>query len=141
MKFHIKWIVHFLYATINPMQKPTWIVFDVGGVLLDWQRSSAAVADYLGVSHDTLLNTMFSHAPEMNIGAISPQTGWEIILKELNYDPQEVIRQWRHKEFWLPDILQLAKDLHHNEYRLAILTNSWLGLTDETDQSHSCLRN
>src|SRR3981081_268531 len=108
--------------------KPTWIVFDVGGVLLDWYRSSAALAKYLGVSHEQLLNTMFSHAPKMNIGVISPQEGWKIILEELGqgtkYKPNDIIRKWRDKRFWIPDTLALVRDLHDNNYRLATFTDS-----------------
>lgn len=119
--------------------KPTWIVFDVGGVLLDWFQSSAALAEYLGVSHEQLLNIMFSHAPKMNIGVISPQEGWKIILKELGqgtkHEPNEIIRKWRDKKFWIPETLQVARDLHNSGYRLATFTNSWLGLGDEPDKT------
>jgi len=116
--------------------KPQWIVFDVGGVLLDWERSSAALAKKLGVEHGLLLETMFSYAPKMNIGLMSPEDGWKQILTDLgkSYDPLEAIRSWRSTDFWIQDSLKLASELHAAGYKLAIFTNSWLGLEDETDK-------
>ncbi len=122
---------------MDSMNKPQWIVFDVGGVLLDWERSSAALAKKLGVDYGLLLETTFSYAPKMNIGLMSPEDGWNQILAELNRpgNPLEAIRSWRNKEFWIQDSLKLATDLYAAGYKLAIFTNSWLGLEDEPDKT------
>ncbi len=120
------------------MQKPKWVLFDVGGVLLDWRRSSASLAKELGVTHDRLLEVMFTYAPMMNIGVISPQEGWQKILNDLgeSMDPQTAIELWRNKPFWLKDSLTLIRDLYDASYKLAIFTNSWLGLRiDGKDRS------
>lgn len=116
------------------MQKTEWVLFDVGGVLLDWRRSSAALADFLKVDYGTLLDTMFMHAPLMNVGTITPQEGWERILQGLgkgDQDSQEAILRWRGKEFWLADTLKLVQELHDAGYKLAVLSNSWLGLSND----------
>lgn len=115
------------------MVKPRWVVFDVGGVLLDWERSSAALAKELGVDHGLLLKTMFFYAPKMNIGLMGPENGWKKILADLNKngDPLEAIRSWRNREFWIQDSLELVSELHSAGYKLAIFTNSWLGLQDD----------
>lgn len=120
------------------MQKTEWVLFDVGGVLLDWRRSSAALADFLEVDHGTLLDTMFTHAPLMNVGTITPQEGWKRILRDLGHDghdPQETILRWRAKEFWLADTLKLVQELHNAGYRLAVFSNSWLGLSNDPNDS------
>ena len=116
--------------------KPKWIVFDVGGVLLDWERSSAALAKKFGVDHSLLLETVFSYAPKMNIGLMSPEDGWKQILIDIGMpgDPLEAIRRWRSTDFWIQDSLKLASELHAAGYKMAIFTNSWLGLEDELDK-------
>jgi HAD superfamily hydrolase (TIGR01509 family) len=82
---------------------------------------------------------MFSHAPKMNIGAISPEAGWQVILKELGKEklitPLGAIHFWRQEKFWLGDTLKTVQTLHDKGYKLAIFTNSWLGLGDEPDKS------
>jgi FMN phosphatase YigB (HAD superfamily) len=120
------------------MQKPQWILFDVGGVLLDWRRSSASLAQKLGVTHDQLLDVIFAYAPQMNIGTISPQEGWHKILSDLgkSMEPQTAIDLWRSEPFWVKKSLTLIRDLHGANYELAILSNSWLGLCiDGSDQA------
>src|SRR5690349_16664820 len=101
------------------MQKIEWILFDVGGVLLDWKLSSGSLADELGIDQGDLLDAMFAHAPLMNVGTITPQEGWKRILSDLNksdYNPQDIILRWRDKKFWLADTLQLVRDLHDAGY-------------------------
>jgi HAD superfamily hydrolase (TIGR01509 family) len=74
----------------------------------------------------------------MNVGLMTPQAGWRLILRDLHregYDPDEIIRLWRKRDFWLRESLATVRALHTAGYRLAILTNSWLGLTDEADKS------
>ncbi len=114
--------------------KPKWVVFDVGGVLLDWVKSSDYLASRVDVSQEVLLETMFSYALKMNIGLLDAREGWEKILKDLDrevMEPIEAIRHWRDKRFWIQDSLELASELHKANYKLAIFTNSWLGLEDE----------
>lgn len=120
------------------MQKIDWVLFDVGGVLLDWRVSSAALAEFLEVEHGVLLDAMFSHAPLMNVGTISPQEGWKRILADLDkseHDPQDIILRWRDKKFWLKDTLQLVQELHDAGYKLAVFSNSWLGLSNDPNES------
>lgn len=117
------------------MKKPTWIVFDVGDVLLDWKSSSKNLADFLGVTQDELLDALFTYADEMFVGRISPVDGWAKVLKKLGKynDPWEIILRWRDKSFWLEPTLLLVKDLHNRGYSLALMSNSWLGLTEKKD--------
>jgi FMN phosphatase YigB (HAD superfamily) len=120
------------------MHKPRWIIFDVGGVLLDWPSSSIATAEYLEVTHDELFDVLFDQTVEMSIGAkmnvgeISAHDGWTMVLKKLQKDrtPQDIIARWFANEYWLEDTLKLLQELHQAGYKLAIMSNSWLGLTD-----------
>jgi len=124
------------------MTKPTWIVFDVGGVLLDWPSSSTETAKHLGVTHDELFDVLFDQTIKMNIGTrmnlgeISAHEGWTIILKELKKEhaPADVISRWFAWEFWLEDTLRLLAELHDHGYKLAVMSNSWLGMNDPTQK-------
>jgi len=120
------------------MTKPTWIIFDVGGVLLDWPSSSTEAAKHLGVTHDELFDVLFDQTVKVNIGTrmslgeISAHEGWTMILKKLKKEhaPAEVISRWFAREFWLEDTLSLLTELHEHGYELAVMSNSWLGMND-----------
>lgn len=124
-------------------QKPTWIVFDVGGVLLDWRSSSTYVAnDILGLTRDQLFNVLYgfddsaSIGDRMNRGEFSAHEGWNLVFSELGipekYD--DVMTNWTASKFWANDTLRLVRELSSAGYKLAIMSNSWLGL-DKTDQT------
>jgi len=72
----------------------------------------------------------------MNIGLMSPEAGWKQILNDLGKpgDPLEAICSWRSTDFWIQDSLKLASELQAVGYKLAIFTNSWLGLEDEPNK-------
>ncbi len=120
-------------------RRPMWVVFDVGGVLLDWRSSLSAVAAELGITRDQLLGVLFGQSVPKNIGTamllgeIPAEAGWAVVLKRLaknGYDPAPVFAQTYAAKFWSRDTLKLAGVLHETGYKLAIMSNSWLGLTD-----------
>lgn len=110
--------------------KPIWILFDVGGVLLDWHSSSIGVANMLNVNHNVLLKILFRNANDMILGKISSNEGWKKILNKLSKksEPNKIVNLWRHKKYWPQDTLSLIRELYRAGYKLAILTNSWLNL-------------
>lgn len=121
------------------MKKPTWIIFDIGGVLLDWPTSSQAVADYLGVSKIMLFDTLFdqnvpmSIGAKMNVGELTTDEGWKMVLSSLGKEEcttQDILTQWCAQDFWYKDTLALLRELKDADYKLAVMSNSWLGLTD-----------
>lgn len=117
---------------MGAMIKPTWILFDVGDVLLNWQASSRHLAKQLGVEHTDLLDAIFKYADDMFVGNLDTVTGWELILKELGItqDPWEMVLAWRHTDFWFSESLRLVRKLEAAGYSMAIMTNSWLELND-----------
>ncbi len=111
------------------MVTPSWILFDVGVVLLDWPASSHDVAKRLKVPDEVLFSELKKIAYKMNIGEISPIEGWAIILNNLGSEVSaiEIIKSWSSPSYWHNDSLKLLKELSRNT-NIALLTNSWLGL-------------
>lgn len=109
-------------------KKPYWIIFDVGGVLLDWPSSAAAAATYLGLAHNELFDVLFNQTvkmsigAKMNIGEITAEDGWRMVLSEMKKEhaPEDIINRWYAREFWLEDTLKLIIELHKASYKLAI---------------------
>lgn len=121
------------------MQKPSWVIFDVGGVLLDWPSSSVATAKRLGITRDNLFDALYdqtvpvSIGAKMNTGEMTAEEGWAAVLERLGkteFTPEEIINGWYARDYWFDDSLKLVDDLHTAGYKLAIMSNSWLGLTN-----------
>lgn len=119
--------------------KPKWIIFDVGGVLLDWRSSSIVTAKALGVARDDLFEALYDQtAPvsigeKMNIGELTAEEGWSLVLKRLgntSLTPEQIISGWYARAYWFDETLKLVSDLYSAGYNMAIMSNSWLGLTN-----------
>lgn len=120
------------------MNKPEWVIFDVGGVLLDWLTSSTKVAEFLGVTRVELFDVVYDQNAKVSIGAkmdlgeMSAYNGWTEVSSYFNksHTPDEIISRWYAKEFWLEDTLRLLIELEDAGYELALMSNSWLGFTN-----------
>lgn len=123
--------------------RTTWIVFDVGGVLLDWMSSSNVFAEKLNLTHDELFSALYALevneniGASMNIGKISGQEGWDAVLAKFNKQLpfRDVVAAWTAESFWPQDTLKLIRELKEAGYKLAIFSNSWFGLTDSATQN------
>ncbi|HEU4966046.1 MAG TPA: hypothetical protein VFT53_01010 [Candidatus Saccharimonadales bacterium] len=51
------------------MVRLVWIIFDVGGVLLDWRSSLDAIGSELGIARNQLFDVLFNQSVNVNIGA------------------------------------------------------------------------
>jgi FMN phosphatase YigB (HAD superfamily) len=114
------------------MDKPSWILFDNGGVLLDWRSSLSVAAGRLGITLHELLNILFDERREPSIGVrmllgeITAEAGWGMVLKQLgkpDYTPADMLTLSYAKEYWLPDTLHLLTELKHAGYQMALMSN------------------
>lgn len=114
--------------------KPTWVVFDIGGVLFDWFASHREVAAFLGVSEGELQEKISPLKESLQLGKISAEDGWRKIIKELGSkrSAEEVLTLWTDQKNLLPSSLQLLQDLNQAGYHLAIFSNTWSGLIELT---------
>lgn len=114
------------------MEKPVWIVFDIGGVLWDWQDGLIRAAKYLKVTRDSLQKSFDKYDPLMETANLTPFEGWQDIIKDLNKNdnPDSVMRQWFSGCKWQPEPWKLVSEFKDRGFHLAALTNNWLGITN-----------
>jgi len=110
-----------------------WVVFDVGGVLLDWHGGVKNVSQYLNVDREKLLGSLGKIICQMEKGDISPVDGWQEIINDLDIkdSPKKVLKVWLDGCTWLPEVWELVKDLNDSVYKLAICSNNWRGITKD----------
>ena len=118
--------------------RTSWIVFDVGGVLLDWISSSDHFAEELKITHDQLFNALYAPGnsdnigTRMNLGQLSGQQGWDEVLSQfqIHLPFKSIVSDWVAEPYWPKDTLSLLRELKHKGYKMAVFSNSWFGLTD-----------
>jgi len=110
--------------------KPKWVVFDVGGVLLDWTGGLKKTAEYLKIDQKHLLNIFFKYSDAMELGQISPVVGWNKVLKDLHKNPEgkNIVKIWLSGCRWVESNMRLVKELKKAGYSLAVFSNNWIGI-------------
>ena len=64
------------------MSSVKYVVFDVGGVLLDWRGGLTAVATELNISEDSLLDFLLVYLKDLELGNITDDVFWKAVVEE-----------------------------------------------------------
>jgi FMN phosphatase YigB (HAD superfamily) len=109
------------------MIKPTWVIFDVGGVLFDFMKGFNAIQDYLGVDGDYVKSIIDSHVGSEERGSATLESVFTAILTPLGKisELDEVIAMWFNRKYWHEDTFKLMQELKNVGYHVAIMTNNW----------------
>lgn len=111
--------------------KPEWIIFDVGGVFLDWHACRDATLELLQIDLETLSPVFSKYIKQIELGEYTPQVGFGYILRDLNIDkdPEAVLAFWiDHLKPILPTFDLIDK--LSRQYKLGVCTNNWIGILD-----------
>lgn len=113
--------------------KPVWVVFDAGGVLFNFDKAITSASKYLGITKKEFLNSISIKSRKVEINKIHYKDAWREILSSLEMDHKtsDVLAILFDVEKYVPDTLSLVEELHDVGYSLAILTNTWYGVTKD----------
>jgi FMN phosphatase YigB (HAD superfamily) len=116
-------------------KKYEWVIFDLGGVLIDWKSALTEVAKVTNTSADDLHKFIISHIQELELGLIQEARFWQLYAKHANttFDWNTAQSKWVTSQIPVSSSLQLVKGLSQY-YNLAICTNNWLGVVEEQVQ-------
>lgn len=112
--------------------KPKCIVFDIGGVILDWHNCRRFTLKSLNISLEEFNPVFLKYLPLMELGKITPETAFEQILLDLksSKDPQETYHGWQSNIKPILCTRNLIDSLV-SKYDLAICTNTWINAYDK----------
>src|SRR3989338_5587419 len=113
--------------------KPTWVVFDAGGVLFNFDKAITSAAKYMGITKKEFLNAISIKSKKVEINKIHYKDAWREILSSLKMDHKtnDVLATLFDVGKYVPDTLSLVGELYNAGYYLAILTNTWYGITKD----------
>lgn len=113
--------------------KPTWVVFDAGGVLFDFEKALTLSAEYLGINRNKILSAILAKSKDAEINKKYYKDIWKEILLSLKIDDkiEETFSILFSPERYVLNTLLLVEELSNAGYRIAILTNTWSRVTRE----------
>ncbi|GIW69634.1 MAG: haloacid dehalogenase [Patescibacteria group bacterium] len=110
---------------------PKVIVFDVGGVLLNWRTGLNAISLLLNSPPEDVYMYLIDHLRDLELGHIDGETFWKHVAEDYKYkySPKNLAECWITERGRLSESWKLLKDLS-SLYRLAVCTNLWSGMFD-----------
>jgi HAD superfamily hydrolase (TIGR01509 family) len=108
-----------------------WVIFDLGGVILNFKGSFGGLSSALGIAQPLLEQSYYRHADLAACGMISTAEFWKRILNDVQPVNGAAIADY--EEFWtdnfaaIPETHALLRELS-GRYRLGIMSNTEFGV-------------
>lgn len=114
------------------MNRPEWVIFDLGGVVLNWLNCRDLTIKHLGFSLEEFNLVFGKYVIEMELGNITPLQGFTQILHELKKpdDPQTILNLWMNGLLQMDSTVELIQKLSLS-YKLGVCTNNWVGIVNQ----------
>ncbi len=112
-------------------QKPKVIIFDLGGVLIDWWDGFVALSKLVDAPAKELHMFLQKYLKELELGNMRQEDFWGIVAQTYNYNgsPYELQKTWIFSQTKIEPTWKLVEQLN-DKYRLFICTNNWLGTVE-----------
>lgn len=107
------------------------VLFDIGGVLVDWHMSwiTSEVSKRFEINEDILSDAFSKHLHELDSGKIQETTFWNKIADDVNSAPLKENTESLWNTYFRKnakpnqDIINLAKTISENSYTMGIISN------------------
>lgn len=113
-----------------PMQQIKFVYFDVGSVLIDWQKVFSTAAETNNLSVDEIGTVFDEYSDDITKGIISPAQFWQEVIKKYN------VKNANHYDFltsWVADYKPIAPTHSliqqiKSTYMIGLLSNIYSGM-------------
>lgn len=115
------------------MKRPVWVVFDVGGVIFDYQKAFTDIATYLEVEKEKISEKIASYRGDSERGGKLFDEILRETLKDIKkeHEYEKVYDLWWDVEKFLVGTKDVIIDLQKAGYKLAFFTNNWEGMHEK----------
>lgn len=119
-------------SPMNP-HKPTWVIFDVGGVLIDFSKALQETEAYLKVAPGSFTQNILKNLEEWEVGPKHYRQIVKEALIPLNCENQVdgASTVLFNIDRAVGDTLTLIQQVHAAGYKLGMLTNTWAGIIED----------
>jgi len=116
--------------------KPKVIVFDIGGVLLNWKILIPTIAQTLKISPDQFHEELKNNLSDLELGKRHQDEFWKYLCEKYDYkgDFIDLKTTWIEKQPIIKSGWELLKKVKENGYRVTCCTNNWIGTVERQIQ-------
>lgn len=110
-------------------EAPKIIVFDIGGVLLDWKALIPVIADKLKITVDQFHQELQVSLENLELGKSHQDYFWKYLCDKYSYKGnfQELKKIWIEEQPLIDSGWSLLKETINMGYKVACCTNNWIG--------------
>lgn len=119
-----------------------YIIYDVGGVLLDWKSGLRVVANKLSVPEQELLDFLLQYLDDLELGNITDDIFWKATKEHFKtvISAIELGNLWVTKQSRIDAGWNLVYQTQKMGYPLGIFTNNWLGVMENLIKNNNDFR-
>jgi FMN phosphatase YigB (HAD superfamily) len=110
-------------------ETPKIIVFDIGGVLLDWKALIPVIADKLKITLDQFHSELQKPLKDLELGKKHQDEFWKYLCDKYNYggEYQDLKKIWIEEQPLIDSGWSVLKESIESGYKVACCTNNWIG--------------
>ena len=117
----------FCYHNQVLSKKPKIIVFDIGGVLLNWKVVIPIISQLLNITQEIFFKELELHLKNLELAKTPQIDFWEYLAEKFNtsIDPDLLKKTWIEGQMRLEPSWNLLKKAKESGYRVGCCTNNW----------------
>lgn len=119
--------------------KPKIIVFDIGGVLLNWKVAIPKIAQMLNVTNEIFFDELQKHLKNLELGKDHQNDFWEYLVEKYNssLEPNFLKKTWIEEQIPIEPGWDLLRKTKKSGYRVVCCTNNWKDTVERQVKLHS----
>lgn len=120
------------------MKKVKWIIFDLGGVLIDWKPALASVGECINYTPEKVLEAIDNNKINLDTGRLKPNSFWTKLIdsSNTNASPKTLERAWIEYHFAIEPVWEYLPTLISN-YKLGLMTNMWTDYLEKIEKKNN----
>lgn len=118
--------------------KPKLVIFDVGGVVLNWKDVVPKLAELLNLPQEKLYEELWSHNVEMDVGKTHQDDFWKYLSEKYNAEiaPTLLKKIWIEEQPRIEAGWELLKKAKNAGYMTVCCTNNWKDTLERQIEMH-----
>ncbi|MBW6441385.1 HAD family phosphatase [Patescibacteria group bacterium] len=120
------------------IQKPKAVIFDVGGVVLDWKSAVPKVSKLLNISDEKMFEELWSHNVDMDLGKKHQDEFWKYLSEKYNpkANPMSLKKTWIEEQPRIEAGWGLLKEIKKAGLMTVCCTNNWKDTLEKQMEFH-----